>query len=241
MGRVYKPLALDFRTPARFLTWLLEHHANPTTLVVCAERDAFLDSLEEACMNGEHSDAPSTHSSRLLVPRLHLIAISQQIRVAFASSIPHLRAYLAALRLSELSKNPPEMTKMRERAPIVAIWGLVALHRSTMEHSAQGISRSMAAAVEAANVQGQQLVLAEGWAGMESREEGEEAEREGQFTSSVNPWREQVPLLSGSVRFGGDEKDWAARTIEVGAVVSAWCGFAKSSNDQISAADDLAD
>ena len=41
----------------------------------------------------------------------------------------------------------------------------------------------------------------------------------------LEPWREQVPLLSGSVRFGGKESGLGGRLIEVRVVVGRWCRF----------------
>ena len=103
---------------------------------------------------------------------------------------------------------------------MLAIWGLVNLHRLTAEHSAQGLSRSLAAVVETAKLNGQRLVLAETMT--------LNAEVESVGTSSVDdPWKEQVPLLSGSVRFGGEDRMWAGKTVEVARVVAKWCRFVK--------------
>ena len=101
---------------------------------------------------------------------------------------------------------------------MLAVWGLANLHRSTAEHSAQGLSRSLAAAVETAELHGQRLVLAE------STALSGEVEDEGSG-SAGDPWREQVPLLSGSVRYGGEDRVWAGKTVEVGRVVGRWCRF----------------
>lgn len=98
---------------------------------------------------------------------------------------------------------------------MLAIWGLANLHRSTAEHSAQGLSRSLAAAVETAKFNGQRLVLAESAA----------LNGEVEYDGIGNPWKEQVPLLSGSVRFGGEDRVWAGKTVEVERVVARWCRF----------------
>ena len=97
---------------------------------------------------------------------------------------------------------------------MLVIWGLASLHRSTVEDSAQGLCRTLAAAVETAKGNGQRLVLAE-----------EGIALDGGVGSSGDPWEEQVPLLSGSVRFGGEERVWAGRTVEVRKVVGRWCRF----------------
>ena len=103
---------------------------------------------------------------------------------------------------------------------MLAVWGLANLHRSTAEHSAQGLSRSLAAAVEAAKFNGQRLVLAE------STTLSGKVEYEG-VGSGGDPWKEQLPLLSGSVRFGGEGRLWAGKTVEVERVVGRWCRFVR--------------
>lgn len=101
---------------------------------------------------------------------------------------------------------------------MLVVWGLANLHRSTTEHSAQGLSRSLAAAVETAKRNGQRLVLAE------SRVLDGVIEYEG-IGNVTDPWKEQVPLLSGSVRFGGEDRVWAGKLVEVETVVGRWCRF----------------
>ena len=46
-----------------------------------------------------------------------------------------------------------------------------------------------------------------------------------------NPWKEQVPVLSGSIRFGGEDRVWAGKTIEVGHVLARWCRFVKLNDE----------
>ena len=101
---------------------------------------------------------------------------------------------------------------------MLAVWGFANLHRSTAEHSAQGLSRSLAAAVETAKFTGQRLVLAE--SRMFIGEVGYE-----DVGSVGDPWKEQVPLLSGSVRLGGEGRLLAGKTVEVERVVGRWCRF----------------
>ena len=103
---------------------------------------------------------------------------------------------------------------------MLAIWGLANLHRSTAEHSAQGLSRSLAVAVEAAKRAGQRLVLAE------SRALDGEIEEEGDGGEG-DAWSEQVPLMSGSLRFGRENRVWAGKTVEVRRVVGRWCRFVR--------------
>lgn len=103
---------------------------------------------------------------------------------------------------------------------MLAVWGLANLHRLTAEHSAQGLSRSLAAVVETAMLNGQRLVLAESI----TLNTEVESVRTG---SEDDPWKEQVPLLSGSVRFGGEDRMWAGKTVVAARVVAKWCQFVK--------------
>ena len=102
-------------------------------------------------------------------------------------------------------------------------------HRSTAEHSAQGLSRTLAAAVESASLAEQKLVLAEA----KKQNIGEQyVDTEAYDLTFENPWKEQVPVLSGSIRFGGEDRVWAGKTIEVGHVLARWCRFMKLSDEE---------
>ena len=126
---------------------------------------------------------------------------------------------------------------------MLAVLNPLALHSSTSEFSAQGLSRTFAAAVEAAERAGVQLVVEEtepedgdegdeGIHGVEGEDDlhrGDE-EREGAGPKK-DPWRQQVPFLNGSVRIGGGERLWAGRMIEVQKVVGKWCRFISLDDD----------
>ena len=150
------------------------------------------------------------------MPTIHLIAKSSSVTLAFVPTVAHLRAYVATLYLPTPSPALADARPKGSQYPMLAVWGMADLHRSTAEHSAQGLSRSLAVVVEAASRNGQRLVLAEARA-----LDDEEGEGEG------DPWREQVPLMSGSVRFGGEDRVWAGKTVEVARVVRRWCRFVR--------------
>lgn len=38
-----------------------------------------------------------------------------------------------------------------------------------------------------------------------------------------DPWSEQIPLLNGSLRFAGEQRAWAGRTVEAREVAGRWC------------------
>ena len=229
----HTPIALNPLSCADFINFVLRHHTTPTTLIICSSREDFLQQLQ-ASINYTHprdssanpSDSPSSDSPQpglhpLLIPTIHLISKSRSVSLAFAPTLPHLRAYVATYTtVANPEPDRSTFTNPRSQYPMLAVWGLANLHRLTFEHSAQGLSRSIAAVVETAKLNGQRLVLAES---MTLNTEVESVD-----TGSVDdPWKEQVPLLSGSVRFGGEDRMWAGKTVEAARVVAKWCRFVK--------------
>lgn len=212
-----------------FVDYVLKYHRAPSTLVICSTREAFLEDLHASVKSAQSEDpsASQTTDERtsqydFLVPKIHLIAKSQSIHVVFVPTLPHLRAFLATrVLVSNSGQATSRTTYSRSQSTLLAIWGLASLHRCTAEHSAQGLSRTLASAVETAAHGGDQLVLAEP-SGMQDRSHFEVAEG-----VSSDPWKEQVPIFSGSVRFGGDERVWAGKTIEVARVIAKWCQFVR--------------
>lgn len=206
-----------------FIDDLRQLHAVPTTLIICSTRDKFLEDLHAATHQTHRVVETSMTPHPFLIPTIHLLVTSETISLAFTPTLPHLRAYLATyVPHNNSASKLQSYQKPGSRTPFLAILGLVALHRSTSEHSAQGLSRTLAVAVEAATHANMKLVLAE------PPSLGEDPVEPGNLMSEVqeNPWKEQVPLLNGSVRVG-IERSWAGRTIEVGIIVGKWCKFTK--------------
>ena len=230
MSRQKTPVALPPLFGIDFLSWLLKYHEEPTTLLVCCSREAFLADLQANLQNLPCENPATTANDgnrglahHLLNPTIHLIARSRSIQLVFVPTLPHLRAYLSTYTLSPQSESSPlTSTKSGFRVPILAIWGLVYAHRSTAEHSAQGLSRTLAAAIESASLAEQRLVLAEA----KTLDIGEQyGDTEAFDATFENPWKEQVPVLSGSIRFGGEDRVWAGKTIEIGRILARWCKF----------------
>ncbi|KZF23215.1 hypothetical protein L228DRAFT_267229 [Xylona heveae TC161] len=98
----------------------------------------------------------------LLIPKLSTLKASRAVKLAFCPSIAHLRAYLStwtlvAYRAQEPSDNGlgagagPDGQRHGERnSARLLIYNSVTMHRDTSEYSVQGLSRTFAAAVEAA-------------------------------------------------------------------------------------------
>lgn len=128
---------------------------------------------------------------------------------------------------------------------MLAMLNPLALHRSTSDFSAQGLSRTFAAAVEAAERAGMQLVVEETEAGCADEDdeevhgvEGGDDFYEGNEGREVerlrkDPWKQQVPFLNSSVRIGGGERLGAGRLVEVGKVIGKWCKFVSLSDDDL--------
>lgn len=215
------------------INYILQSHSVPNTLVVCSTREAFLEHLQTT-IHHMHNDINTTdHPNEgtpnsphpFLIPTIHLLATSRTVNLAFTPSLLHLRAYLATFLPSIRSTaSAPSYEKPGTPTSTLAILGLVTLHQTTSEHSVQGLSRTLAAAVEAAERAKMRLLLAE----PRSPQENEELLGVGDTTSEVpemDPWKEQVPLLSNSIRLGSEERAWAGRTIEVAQVIEGWCRF----------------
>lgn len=233
-------MALPPISCADLMSFILQQHEAPTTLISCSPREAFLaelqasiqpaasESASESVSASQEDDVVSASLHPLLVPTIHLIARSRSINMVFIPTLPHLRAYLATYVVTLNSTiHTSTAFEAGSQIPILAIWGLARLHRSTAEHSAQGLSRTVAAAVEAASLANQRLVLAEPSRFGEINHYGDAEASDGTPAVSEDAWKEHVPLLSGSVRFGGEDRYWAGKTVEVGHVIAKWCRFVK--------------
>ena len=221
---------LDITSVSVFINYLLQHHKPPTTLVVCSTREAFLQDLLQDCLDSDQITSPTVelhHSAScthpLLIPTIHLLAMSQSIKVAFVPTISHLRAYLAACSSIESTGSAPTTCiKPGFGQPILALLNPLKLHHSTSEFSAQGLSRTFALAVEAAALLRTRLVVAE------TSLNGTDKDCDvgnGGTTSPRSPWSEEVPILNSSIRSGSGDRVWAGRTVELRQVAERWFMF----------------
>lgn len=175
---------------ADFIQFILEHHASPSTLIVCLSQDEFLRHLSASiahdCRRSGDEDAPPsspTHTPRplelkkmpehrLVIPTLHQISRSHTLQIAYCPSLESLRAYLSVYGLNqELKANgvragsEPSTYRLGARTilrqPLLALLYPISIHRFTSSFSAQGLARTFASAVEAAHRAGQRLVVAQ--------------------------------------------------------------------------------
>jgi hypothetical protein len=189
---------------------------------------------------------PFTSEHPLLIPTLHQLSCSTTLKLAFCPSLESLRAYLCVYNLDETlpfdnptpSENATYILGGRtvHRQPLLALLNPINLHRNTSNFSAQGLSRTLASAVEAAHRSHQRLILAEcpspvhipnAEGGLTTNdddremEEAEEGEEQGQME---DPLEQQVAILNVTTRtFGAGERGWAGRTVKLRRIVERWC------------------
>lgn len=228
---------MSFSSVSKFLTQLLEQHAPPSTLIVCSTREFFLERLliefrqesQVLTVSSQKNDTQTTDCS-FFPPTLHLIAKSKSISLAFTPTLPHLRAYLATY--AHPITSPDEQIiyeKPGTHIPTLAILNPLTLHRPTSDFSAQGLSRTFALLIDAAAREGMQLLVTE--CHLIPEDEEMQTDEDGASRTPRDPWSEQVPLLNGSIRFGGEERLWAGRTVEVRKVVSRWFRLEATDSD----------
>lgn len=228
MESLQAPVAIQLVNSHEILDFILTKNLT-TTLIFCVSRSDYL-----ADLLGKLQGTPTTQWSTLdrgydfLSPTLQLLATSRKIKLAFTPTLPHLRAYLAAFNSS--TKHGAAWLQCRQSSfpmPILLILGLVDLHRPTNEHSAQGISRTIAIAVESARLAGLKLVIGEYHKGADNSDVNgfHEGMTGVSDRATQGPWAEQIPILSGSVRFGNNEELRTGSTVDVGRVLERWCKF----------------
>ena len=226
-------------TPVDFLEYILQNSAAPSTIVVCSSREAFLERIDlsiRQSLDDGVSSLPGGDVSKpqhaLLLPTMQLLAKSRAINLAFTPTLQHLRAYLATQNANRVETRETEAHGMSSlHFPILAILGVLDVHRSTNEFSAQGLSRTLSIAVEASMPLGRKLIAAEILPAIEDKDAMATDENENEV--QLDPWMEKIPILNGSIKSGDEERVWAGRTIEVARVVGRWCRMVSLNEDSI--------
>lgn len=158
-----------FDARVRLVAWvtdlvdsILSNTSRPAILVVCSTRTRFLEQLsaglsarmQEAqpgsCNEGE-SQARIRHHP-LLTKTIGVLANSRRVHLVFCPTLEHFRAYLSSLRLSRCAD--------RNGTSIVVL-DLIALQYMSSEFSAQGLSRTLALTIEAAERTTSSILLCE--------------------------------------------------------------------------------
>lgn len=190
-----------------FLQSILEQDPSFTVLIICMTRETFLEHLLAAIHL--HTASGAGHH-QLLTKTLGLLSKSSNVRTVFCPTLEHLRAYVSAGMRDKMPKVDDDGRQMSR--PLLAIFNPLSLHQSTMEFSAQGLSRTLASVVEVSSGSNIDIVLCECRDALDSdsTESGEAL------------WYVDVPLLSSSLRTGVDGNYWTGRAVPVKRVVQRW-------------------
>jgi hypothetical protein len=162
------PVFITARTLLDVLTYVLDHHSPPTTLIICSTQSTFLQDLRSSL----------TEDSFLYSPTIALLASSSTIDLAYVPTLPHLRAYISACRSSP--RETISFEKPGTKEPMLAIVNSIGLHENTTAFSAQGYGLTIASAVETAVRERMRLMI------VEYTESGEQV------------WTRELPVLNGS-------------------------------------------
>lgn len=195
-----------------FLQHLLHNVADTTVLVICSTRDTFLEQLYDD-VSSHAQDAAEEHA--LLTKSLGTLSRSSGIQLAFCPTLEHLRAFISVLCSPARLKETLTSDHHNSQRPLMAVLNPIALHLSSSEFSAQGLSRTLATTVEVCNKEAMDLVLCEC----------------GGVTESVDIecgealWYVEVPLLNGATRRSGGEGIWSGRSVPVRRIVQRWFDF----------------
>ncbi|KAF2196399.1 hypothetical protein GQ43DRAFT_484982 [Delitschia confertaspora ATCC 74209] len=199
----------------------------PTTLIICSSREEFFQSLLNSL---ENSRSSSENTHHFLAPTLHNLFTARHVKLAFCASLQALLAYFSAY------------VGNGEKGERLVLVNPLVLHARTAAFSAQGLSRTFAAAVETAARVHAKLMIAEcldvrGERGLMDSQEDDEADavmRDGEHGQSsdkgvdenstqADPWEQEVPILSVSARRfapGNGERSWAGRKATGGNIVT---------------------
>ncbi|KAK3678030.1 hypothetical protein LTR78_002125 [Recurvomyces mirabilis] len=240
------PLVLERVSLDGAVQYVLKQDSGPSAVIFCGTKGDLIEQLTprttenrpaNKATNDHEADVPlsTTEPAQTqqwwAVPTLQLLANSRYKKVVFCPDITHLRAYLATYRLDPVH-HPLGSTSNGS----LAILNPVNLHRQTSAFSAQGLNRTLSAAVEAAHRAGSRLVIAEctqplppipdADVGTERpHDEGDFADRN-EPALTGGPWEEEVSILNVTTKsFGVGERGWVGRTVKLRAIVSRWCTF----------------
>lgn len=194
-------LLLKPTPPTDLLTQILHQTTHPTTIIICCTRADFLASIPS-----------QPNANQLQACPLHQVAIARHLRLLFVPTVSHLRAYLGIFdgpsADSKVPPPPPDISHAAAKQPSLIVYNFLALHRDTSEWSAQGLSATAAAVVDAARRKGFRAVLVD---------------------APYQDEEDMVPILrtsaarAGGREDGGEEGEtWTGRRVPVMSVLGRW-------------------
>ncbi|KAH6659265.1 hypothetical protein BKA67DRAFT_543977 [Truncatella angustata] len=184
------PLLLSPALPSELLTYILNYHVHPTTVIICSSRTDFVGALQEDIREHKTHQAPAqrvpgsqvlsadkepqtlSHPELqgqdvahhgLVSQTLANLAVSRHMRTVYIPTVTHLRSYVTVFSPKDTKiVAPPQVhTALRRTHPTLVVYGVIEMHRDTSEWSAQGLGNTVAALVETTNRLGWGLVMVE--------------------------------------------------------------------------------
>jgi len=234
------PTVLGPLTPAGLLHHLLANQSDtcPTLLVICSNRDVFLQQLATSLQQG-HSEQDTASTERLIAPTLQNLLTTRHFQLVFCTSVQALLAYLTAYGRPGAAGLIGD-TQGKKKIVLV---NPLTLHASTPSFSAQGLSRCFATVAETALRTGVQLHIVECTGKPRLNEETDEADidmeiRHQEIPTGLeveDPWEQEVSILNVSARrfgSGQGERAWAGRTVKARRIAARWFHFRTLGNPQ---------
>ncbi|KAI0401263.1 hypothetical protein F4802DRAFT_437785 [Xylaria palmicola] len=230
------PTFLSPALPSELLSYILDHHVYPTTLIICSSRAEFLASLVQDVRDHQHiitadpdrrepyegespHQDPATANTgvkhALLSSPLYQVAASRHIRVIYAPAVTHLRAHLSVFSPGESRiPAPPRAAVTARGSPCIILYGFLKQHRDTSEWSAQGLGNTASILVDVAHRLSWRALLIEPRDGLSG-------------TALGDLLQETVPVLNGGARRLGPDSEgaWTGRTVEIGRILGRWFQF----------------
>ncbi|EPE03603.1 hypothetical protein F503_01861 [Ophiostoma piceae UAMH 11346] len=207
-------------SPETLISFIVDHCAHPTTLVVGSTSDQFIQQWHDGRDSQDDDDRSSSKRGKTTLLE---VAIARHIRVVFVPTVAHLRGFLAAFDpAASRIPAPPTLHKTkttskskskRQMKSKLIVYSLLRLHRDTSEWSAQGLGTTAVVLDEAGWRTGMDVVVVEG------RSNGQQ---DGQQRESVGAWSERVPVLSTSARRQLEKAGYALRTERIQSVMERW-------------------
>nr|POE72367.1 hypothetical protein CFP56_12240 [Quercus suber] len=247
------PVVLEHVTLPEFLHNIVAEHRGSSTVVVCSDKERFLENFATAQLASPHSPSHHDHTGTedgemgpilcteedSSVPyrpawdslSLRQIATTNNIRIIFCQDITHLRAFLAIYPAQErdMWKATKKVGIERGEHRILAIINPVSLHLHTSGFSAQGLNRTLALAVEAAHLTKMQLLIAECTMTANQTENSlipHDLDVPAHRATPESPWDQEVSILNVTTKsFGTGERGWVGRTVKLRRVAERWCTF----------------
>lgn len=215
-----------------------------TTLIICSSRDTFLQQLSQSLQQEDDLDDHEDQNDQLqnlAIPTLHNLLTTRHIKLAFCASVQSLLAYLTAYGRDASRDTVQCVTGAR-----IFLINPLSLHASTLSFSAQGLSRTFAAATETTLKSGAALHVVECQTGSGMAEQGEEGDVDMSDANEENkageeleelsdPWEMEVSILNVSARrfsSNSGERSWAGRTVKAKRIAARWCRFQQLHEEQ---------